>query len=150
MLPKLSRILKIEDLNTKSKRRSPDERTSGGDVRKRVAIGHAIAAETRLWPHFRGHLDEVGYGFSWKSCTGTLLPISPINTPIEQQRGGIQRMKLRVLFRFFLFPKFLVFSFLLFEKEHFEEGEELCNWSVTSKKRLLILLCNSIQFFYLD
>ena len=49
-----------------------------------------------LWPRFRGLLDEFGYEVSWESCTGTLLPISPINTPAEQQRGGIQRRELRV------------------------------------------------------
>ena len=37
-----------------------------------------------LWPRKRGLLDEFGYEVSWESCTGTLLPISPINTPAEQ------------------------------------------------------------------
>ena len=48
LLPKLSRVLKIEGLNAKSRRSNPDERTRGGHVRKRVAISHAIARK-------RGH-----------------------------------------------------------------------------------------------
>ena len=121
MLPKLSRILKIEGLHAESRRRRPAGWTRGGHARKRVAIGHAIAAETR--PRFRGSLDEIGYVISWESCTGTLLPISSINTPAEQQRGGIQTLKLRVFLcslDLFLFPKFLVFLFL-FEEDYFEE-----------------------------
>ena len=39
-------------------------------------------------PRFRGSLDEICYVVSWESCTETLLPISPINTPAEQQRGA--------------------------------------------------------------
>ena len=37
-------------------------------------------------PRFRGNPEAVGDAFSLRSCTGTLLPISPINTPAEQQR----------------------------------------------------------------
>jgi len=32
---------------------------------------------------------------------------------------------------------------LLFEEEYFEEGEELCNWSVTSNKKVIH---SSLQF----
>ena len=35
------------DSNAKSRRRRPDERTRGCHARKRVVIGHAIAAKTR-------------------------------------------------------------------------------------------------------
>ena len=137
-------IFKIEDLNAESRRRRPDGWTRGGHARKHVAIGHAI------WPRFRGSLDEICYVISWESCTRTLLPISPINTPAEQQRGGSQRLKLGFFFRFFSLPKFLVFSFLLFKEEYFDEGEERCIWKVTSNKRLLFLLYYLILFFCLD
>ena len=52
--------------------------------------------EANLWPRKRGQMDETGYQISWRSFTGTLLLPSPINTPAEQQRGGIQRGELRV------------------------------------------------------
>ena len=48
LLPKLSRVLKIEGLHAESRRRRPDGRTREGQARKRVAIGHAIATETWL------------------------------------------------------------------------------------------------------
>ena len=48
LLPKLSRVLKIEGLHAESRRRRPDGRTRGSHTRKRVAIGHAIVAKTRL------------------------------------------------------------------------------------------------------
>ena len=75
------------------------------------------AAKTRLLPRFRGHLDEAGYAFSWKSCTETLRPISPINTPAEQQRGGIQRLKLGFFFRSFsLYEISCIFRFCYLKK----------------------------------
>ena len=68
--------------------------------------------EAKLQPRKRGRgsLDEVDVQFLWESCIGTLLLLSPINTPAEQQRGRIQRLELRVFFRFSL-CKFLVISF---------------------------------------
>ena len=59
LLPKLSRILKIEGQDAESKRRRPDGRTRGGHALKRVADGHEIATETRQKPRFRGLLIEI-------------------------------------------------------------------------------------------
>ena len=86
MLPKLSRVLKIEGLNIESRRRSPDEQTRGGHARKLVAFGYAFAAKTRQFSRFRGNIEAAGDAFSWESWTWTLHLISPINTPTKQQR----------------------------------------------------------------
>jgi len=45
---KRSSHFKIQSLKSRSEDRFPDRRTRGGHARKRVAIGHAFAAKTRL------------------------------------------------------------------------------------------------------
>jgi len=134
LLPKLSRIFKIKSRYAKSRRIYPDGRTRGGHTQKRVARDKAKAAETRPKPRFRGHMDESEYLLSWRSCTGTLLLPSPINTPAEQQRGRIQRRELRVFFSFSLFKFLVIFVSLL---AYFGGGEEHCIWKLHSNKGYL-------------
>ena len=59
LLPKLSRILKIEGQDVESKRRRPDGQTRGGHTLKRVAIGHRKAAKMQQKPCFHGLLIEI-------------------------------------------------------------------------------------------
>ena len=56
LLPKLSRILKIEGQDAESKRRRPDGQTRGGHALKHVAVGHEIAVKTRQKSYFYGLL----------------------------------------------------------------------------------------------
>jgi len=85
----------MKSQDTISRRINPDGRTRGCHARKRVAFGYKSAAFPRQISRFRGNPEAVGDAFSLRSCTGTLLPISPINTPAEQQRRGVQRQSQR-------------------------------------------------------
>ena len=59
LLPKLSRILKIEGQDAESKRRRPDKRTRGGHALKRMADSHEIVVKTRQKPRFYDLLIEI-------------------------------------------------------------------------------------------
>ena len=62
LLPKLSRIFKIEGQDAESKRGRPDGRTRGGHAVKRIAIGLRKAAKMRRksrFPRFGGLLIEI-------------------------------------------------------------------------------------------
>ena len=114
---KRSSYFKIQSLNLRSENRFSDGRTRGGHARKRVAIGHAIAAETR---HFRGNLESVG-GVSvvelyWDS-TSQISYKYPCRA-IEKEQ--LSELKLRVSFKSSFLSEFsCIISFFLFGEEDY-------------------------------